>query len=199
MTDSNLTDTEIIERADKAEKEAAAVRSDYRKFENDRWIKSWEMYSGQIHDQRMSSLKSLNDYGTLAVRSLFILNGGAILALLTFLAAFFSKNDQNTILIGINMARQLRSAFYMFASGVAISALVAGIAYINWSYMHEHYQSPSQLYSIMVSGKAEETSTSIFKVVKATAIISIGLGVISLLLFIIGAFKVADAFQVIGA
>ena len=199
MTDPNLTDAEIIERAEKAEKEAAAVRSDYRKFEHDRWIKSWEMYSGQIHDQRMSSLKSVNDYGTLALRSVFILNGGAILALLTFLGAFFSKNDQNTILIGINIAHQLRLAFYMFVSGVAISALAAGVAYLNWSYMHEHYQSPSQLYSIMISGKAEETSPGVFKVVKATAIISIGLGIISLILFIAGAFRVADAFQVIGA
>jgi hypothetical protein len=143
-------------------------------------------------------MEAVKAYGVLSIKTLFLLNGGAILALLTFTASFFSRNDQTLILIGIALAKQFTGAFYFFGGGLACAAAISGIAYVNYSALIQTFDTPSGLF-LMINAKDREPTKDVHhKITVWTARIAIASACLGLTLFIVGAWWVVSAFSVLG-
>lgn len=179
--------------------EQAKIREQIRDLENQKSVLALKVYAEQVHDQRMSALNNVREYGTLTIRSLYILHGGALVALLSFAASLYGKSDEKNILIAISVAHGLRPAFYCFAAGLTLAGAISAIAYLNWLSVHETYQSPSHIYSLIAKGSSDHSSGWHDRFVRVTLYLAIVLAVLSLASFIGGAFFVAEALHVMGA
>ncbi len=135
---------------------------------------------------------------TLSIRTLFLLNGGAILALLTFTGSFFSRNDQTLILLGVSLARKLTTAFYLFGGGLTCAAVLAGIAYINYSALYSTMEGPVSLLQFLTAKDRPPVSKVHLLITVLTARIAVVIACAGLGFFLIGAEVVVSAFSTLG-
>lgn len=71
---------------------------------------------------QQETYKSLIHYGTSAIKFVFLVNSGAIIALLTFLGNMIDKN--------FFFNNDIRFAFYFFISGIVSSGIATFFAYL---------------------------------------------------------------------
>lgn len=174
------------------------VREQARDFQREQYMLANKVFADQTGDQRMHAMDAVKAYGTLTIRTLFLLNGGAILALLTFTASFFSRNDQTLILIGISLAKQFTIAFYFFGAGLASAAIISGIAYVNYSALFRTYDTPHGLF-LMINAKDRAPPKDVHRSMTVwTTNIAITTACFGLCFFILGAWWVVSAFSVLG-
>lgn len=73
-------------------------------------------------ETRLEMTRAVIGFGQGAIRSLVLINGGAAIAVMTFIGN--SKNED------LKLVKALSQSLLLFSSGVAAAALVAGFAYV---------------------------------------------------------------------
>ena len=114
--------------------------------------------------------------------------------MLTFIGGLYAK-DALRIEVAISFATRLQPAFVAFAIGVALLVVVSFFAYINWTIIAHTYYGPGQAYD-WVNGQKPKVGEG--KGINATMALAILVGFGSLGSFLVGSYKVAAAFNVLG-
>lgn len=152
----------------------------------------------QSHAHRMDAFANVKEYGLQSVRHLSLLNGGAIIALLSFLGALIAKSDEKSLLVAISFAKSLKPALLCFAAGLIAAGLLAALTYRNWLAIAESQQTPKQHYDLVAAGKCAESPAAAAAMAALTHRMIYACGWASLFLFIAGTWIVANAFIVLG-
>lgn len=174
---------------------------------NDNWKESKKIYAEHTHALRLAALENSTDYGKIFVRFTFLLNGGAIIALLALIGSIFEKADKNTFMVVINFASALKESFYWYVGGLFCTAVTTGLGYCNWGFVFRTYFNEGQTSAGIGSGNLfggqdMKKELAAFKKFDLLADVTMWLGIIfgisSLLAFVIGSVKVASAFAILG-
>ena len=84
-----------------------------------------------LKESTLASFNSVIETGSKAIQAAFIINGGASLALLTFIGNMISKNVQGVGSLSFSM--------YLFTLGVLCVALATGARYVSQLSFHYKY------------------------------------------------------------
>jgi hypothetical protein len=104
-------------------------------------------YARQVLEIRQQFDRHLKDYGQTALRSVFLLNGAAILALLTFIGSSIGKSVEG---IAISPALFV-PAFVKYSVGLLLTAIAMICAYFNYAGLHAGYADPGALANNMTT------------------------------------------------
>lgn len=193
-----------------SEEEFFAIRAELR--EHDRNLQATEYSNGKEgqklfaqhhHAMRLGALNVAADHGKAFIRNAVLLNGGAIVALLTLLGGLYSKTDAIPRAFLHAFTAKLQLGMHFFLAGLICGAALAGIAYLQWFAFKETHFNEGQT-SNGVSHNNLFGPEDPNKVIRAFArwdATSIGLAALSMLFgmaslacFGAGALKVAKAF-----
>jgi hypothetical protein len=142
-----------------SESDLLEIRKQLRGQAIERHVLAFEKYASHLGEERVKAMEHSKDYGQIFVRTIFLLNGGAILALLTFIGSMYGKSDLN-VLVAISLGKKLVPAFYCFAGGLVSAALVAAIAYFNWMIVTESYPGAGAFLIFCITNRLKNTQTS---------------------------------------
>lgn len=98
------------------------------------------------HKERSLAMESVKDYGILAIRLIFILNGAAIIAILTLIGTLHTKDSNIVSGYARELSILMTPSLFLYGVGVFCAALTAGIGYLNWSVVVDTYMGPGDLY-----------------------------------------------------
>lgn len=159
-------------------------------------------------DERKIAIAAVKDYGTEALKATFLLNGGAIIALLALMGALHGKDTAGAMMLTKALGKGLAPAFQFFIFGVAGAALTLGIGYLNWTAVASSYWEPGHRATWSATG---ETRSDQDKrrlgpwrrwfvdrreiIIEASRFIAVILFLGSLFCFLRGAWIVARAYQ----
>jgi hypothetical protein len=187
-------DTYLFHPTDEAER--IKIREQLRGEAVDRRKLAFEKYVDQMGEERIKAQSYSKEYGQTFIRTVFLLNGGAILSLLTFIGSMYGKSDLN-ILVAISLGKRLVPAFYYFAAGLGSAALIAAIGYFNWGFVANSYAGPGPLFDFL-NRKSIEDNPKIDTAIHWSSWAGILFAVASLFCFIRGTYLVSTAFTVLG-
>lgn len=140
----------------------------------------------QSHAERLSALAGAKELGLHSIKALVALNGGAMLAQLTFVAALFGKEAAQGTRMAIALAGRLEVPFQFFGFGL-ILAIAAGIfAYLNTWGGFRAYPEPSDLKGWMEGKSLPDTGRFSSAYLSATAYFSSAAGIASGVAFALG-------------
>jgi hypothetical protein len=178
--------------------ERLKIREQLRGSLEERFALSSKLYAEQTHELRVAATSNSVEYGKIFVRSAFLLNGAAILALLTFISSLFGKVDPSAA-IAVSFAKAVWPAFVCHVFGLVAVTGIAAIAYINWLFVsHEFRDERSLFYFVRAEPTGGEAPPSRARHVTSTFWAAVILGAFSIACFIAGALLVAQAFTVLG-
>jgi hypothetical protein len=150
-------------------------------------------YARQVHDYTLQYEKHLKEWGQTALRTIFLLNGGAIIALLTFIGGTIGKSTGTTSVFPALFV----PAFHKYVFGLGCTALSMVCAYINYSY-HQTTASPGDLVSFMVRPQEKwpgnSTTWNRFGM-RGSWMLALVCGTGALGFFMWGCFEVAGVFE----
>lgn len=193
-----------------SEAELLTIRAELREQERERQNrqvehgKEGQKLFAQLHNaERQAALANAADFQKTFVRFAFLLNGGAIIALLTLIGALGGKYEGQRMVLFVQFSRKLMVGVEFFLAGLAAAALAAGIALLAWQFSAATFLHAGHT-SNMVSGlpaygglDAEKEDRN-FDLSDRLAPVFMNLIAIvsctSLALFVIGALKAARAF-----
>ena len=174
------------------------IREQVRDYIHKRYILASETYTDQLHEGREKAKEFSKDYGQTFVRTVFLLNAGAILALLTLVGSLFGKGDHVMALVTISLTRDLVPALYWFAGGLVLAALVAAIAFFNFGFLAQSYPFPGQLFDFIHHQPFEQAPRTIIRSIGISYWAAVAAALGSLACFGSGVFLIAQAFSVLG-
>jgi hypothetical protein len=178
--------------------EELRIREEKRKYHNEVWRVSSETLAEQVHEERIEAKKAAKEYGQAYLKSVFILNGGSILALLTFIGAVFGKGDATVIMVAISLSKALHPAFLSFIFGLMFAAATSAISYLNWNWVYRSYMQADDFNLYMRSLPSEPSPESTNRNITLSYWSAIVFGLSSLICFAIGSLFVIEAFSVLG-
>ncbi len=108
-----------------------------RLVETERW---WELYTG--------AATFAKEYGISTVRSLFLINGGAAVALLAALSHLLSDDDE----LAKKIAADLNWSFGFFLFGLGCAVLTGAMGYFNFFYLGAGLPGPNELHRYLKTG-----------------------------------------------
>jgi hypothetical protein len=181
------------------EAELLKIRAGERDFYHNRSVSAGDRYASSAHDTRARFISFSVEYGKIFINSSLIMNGGAILALLTFLGSLYGKGDIKSIFIAIWMSSQLWFAFAAFSTGLFATLICAGLTYINWMASSGSHSDDGSLMLWQIGLPSLEENDremdSYDKYIRPTALLSILFGILAAVCFILGCYKVLSAFS----
>lgn len=92
----------------------------------------WRKYNRRMElwkEARVEMMRAVISFGQGAIRSLVLVNGGAAIAVMTFLGNFSDRNEVDT--------EFLAHSLLMFSLGVVAASIVAGFAYVT-QYLYDN-------------------------------------------------------------
>lgn len=194
--------------------EHQVLRKEFREREygqaertNDDWRESKKIYAEQTHAVRIFALGSSVEHGKIFIRFMFLLNGGAMIALLALIGAIFGKSEGSTLSVVIHFAQQIKVAFYFFIAGLIFTSATAATAYMNWSFVFRTYFNEGQttasigannLFGGQDKDKVLQEFDKFDRLADWTVWVAVGFGLLSLVSFFLGSIWVASAFSVLG-
>lgn len=155
-------------------------------------------YFEAAHTERQQFVEFVRDFGRDAVRTLVLLNAGAIVALLTFVGSLLSRSDAAQFRIAGATLDALSPAFLWFAAGLVGAAFLSGLGYLNYSAMAELSPSASDLLGRMQGVAIKPQPRSLQRFPDRTARLAVAIAILSLVSFGAGAWQVRRAFEVMG-
>lgn len=147
------------------------------------------------HDERKIAIEAFNSYGSTALKGVFLLNGGAIIALLALMGALAGKDTIKPLLDVRMLIKALIPSLQAFSLGVGLAAFASGLGYLNWSARVMQHWEPWHWADYIRNGKTPIERKWVgptIEVFRATAILAY---FISLGCFGRGAWMVANAFR----
>lgn len=176
--------------------EALRVREQDREFQNERSLRAADTYVKGVLEFRSRAIDYSIDYAKLCINSNFLLNGGSILALLSFIGSIFGKGDVKAILFASYLSANLQEAFVFYSCGLISTVLCAAVAYLNWLFVYQSWMNEGEL-MLWQSGlpPMPDQETKDFDLhINFTMWISIILGIAATVFFALGCFSVLQAF-----
>lgn len=153
-----------------------------------------KVFAESTRAERVVAMQATSEWGLFAVRTVFLLNGAAIVALLAFLGSLYGK-DGASIAVAKILTVQMANAFQWFLGGVGAAAFTTGMGYLNWSAFTAFYPDPSDQVG-WIRGKEVPAISRIYHWIhRSTMILSIVSAFASLGAFCIGAMAVVRAFH----
>ncbi|MGU3421359.1 hypothetical protein [Methylobacterium sp. D54C] len=180
------------------EAEKLKMREQFRDFESEKFLLAMKVYADQSYGYSLNAYENVKQYGLQSVKHLTLLNGGAIIALLSLVGALISKSDQKSIMVAISFLHSLAPALFCFAGGLVASGLLAALIWRNWLAIANTYQSPKHLSDLISKGECDVLPDTARKVATITHFLIYLFGWSSLVLFLLGAWIVCRAFEVLG-
>lgn len=172
----------------------------------DRRQAAQKLFSEQTHANRMFAMNSSVEYGKIFIRFMFLLNGGAIVALLTLVGAFAGKNVIPLAPQYAIFAFDVIVAVYWYIGGLIATSITAAVSYINWAmvlgtYLNEGHTSMIVEGKDMFGGQSETDELAKFAKFDLwndrTFWLAIAAGLISLSCFVAGSLKIVFALPVL--
>ncbi len=140
----------------------------------------------QSHAERLSALSGAKELGLHSIKALVALNGGAMLAQLTFVAALFGKEAAQGTRMAVALAGRLDIPFQLFGWGLVLAIAAGILAYLNTWGAFNAYPEPSDLKS-WIEGKSLPARGKVNSAyLSATAYLSSAAGVASAIVFGLG-------------
>lgn len=174
------------------------MREQFRDFESDRFLLAAKVYAEQSYGYRLNAYGNVKEYGTQCVKHLTLLNGGALIALLSLVGALVSKADDKSIVIAISFLHSLAPALLCFAAGLVANGLLTALIWRNWLAIADTFQNPKLLSDLISKGKCDALPDTASQIATVTHVLIYAFGFGSLGLFLFGAYIVARAFEVLG-
>lgn len=174
------------------------MREQFRAFEGEKFLLAVKVYAEQSYGYRLNAYGNAKEYGLQCVKHLTLLNGGALIALLSLVGALISKADEKSIVIAISFLHSLAPALLCFAAGLVANGLLAALIWRNWLAIAESFQAPKHLSDLISKGKCDALPDTASKIATVTHFLIYLFGFGSLGLFLLGAYIVARAFEVLG-
>lgn len=183
-----MTDNALLDRANAQAQIDDKLKSmeQARDFTAEQFFQSLRLYLEQSHAERVKAYDGVVLWGGNTVRTLFLLNGGSILAFITFTGSLIGKGDKEAMSRGIEFAQLLLPAFVSFIAGVCLTAVVAGIAYLNFSAAYNVRPQPVDAYKLINKQDASPPAPHMIKILNTTFIFAAILSCSSLVCFIVG-------------
>lgn len=163
-----------------------------------------KLFSEQIHAHRVIALGSSVEYGKIYVRFMFLLNGGAMVALLTLAGAFVGKSSFPLPVQVVKLSHLVLGAFYWYIGGLIATASTASLGYIHWAVAYGTHLNEAQT-SLIVEGEdlfsGQDRNEELAQFQRSdrwhniTFWAAIVVGAIALACFIVASFKIALALQ----
>ena len=169
-----------------------------RDFQREQYMLATRVYLEYQHAERMKCFDGLVSYGSTTVRSAFLLNGGAILAFMTFAGGLFAKSDQGMTLAAISFAHALTPALWSFVAGISLAAMTSGIGYLNFSAAVLTYFDHHRSYAFVHAKPVEEISDKFRQTANFTVVLAVICAASSLICFLIGCVFVGQAVTILG-
>lgn len=148
-------------------------------------------YARQVHALAVQYEAHMKEYAIMALRSLFIANGGAIVATFTLIGSSLGKT-------GAFQTREFVIPLICYAAGAASAVVSMLFAYMNYG-LHKHSQAtPGALANMMISPEENwpnSVTDRMAKGVKRTYYVSFGSGLLSILAFVAGCVVLAHTFS----
>lgn len=131
-----------------------------------------------------------NDLALVIIRSLVLVNGGAVIAILTFVGNLWTSTDAD---VAVKFASGVTEALRSFAFGVGFALLSPVFAFFGQAWASESHQprSHGSIVSFLMARPGGRDPPGAY----ALRIFGIIMALISTALFFVGAFETADTFS----
>jgi hypothetical protein len=148
-------------------------------------------YARQVHERYMAETSAAQDYALVCLRSLLLLNGGAIVAILTLIG---SAVDENPKL----QPSSFVPAFQAYFAGLGFVVIASIAGYLSLSLQASTRAAPDLLANNVI--RLEETwplgsNSARGGEARVLALIAIFFGTMSLFTFLVGGYRSAQAFS----
>jgi hypothetical protein len=164
------------------------------KLDREHLFESRKEYARQVLEYALQFDRHLKEYGQLALRSIFLLNGGAVLALLTFIGSSIGKSVGSTSVL----PSMFVSAFVLYCAGLVACAISMTFAYLNYMGHHNSRADPGALANNMIAQREKwpgNFSVGNIRLISWSWKLAFLFGLTALVLFAAGCIKVAYVFQ----
>lgn len=189
--------------------ELLAIRAELRERKHAFAIKSLEdgkegqkLFAQHHHANRLLALTVSADHGKAFVRFAVLLNGGAVIAILTLIGTLYGKPGTPLHLVTA-FSGKLQIGLYFFLSGLIAATLIAAAAFWQWflyaqTFFHEGQTSNGVSFNNLFGPERPEDANAEFAKFDKSSVIAvwvcIALGAASIASFGAGAVKTASAF-----
>jgi len=170
-----------------------------RAARHEAWLSAAKFLAEHTFKRRSAAETNAQDYGKIFVRTAFLLNGGAILAILTFISSLYGKGDHATTLVAISFSRSVFPAFVLYLAGLVSIALTAAIGYVNWLFVSASFMDEADLFHFMHSKPPAEHPKGIEFNIGASLVLALALAFGALGCFAWASVLVANSLRVLGA
>ncbi len=163
-------------------------------IDKQRVFEAGKEYARQVSAAVLQYDAHLKEYGQLALRSVFLLNGGAILALLTLIGSSIGKSVGTTPILPSAFV----SAFLFFAAGLLSCVGSMTFAYLNYTGHRSVGAGPGDLANNMIAQQPKwpgNYQSGKLRLISWSWKIALVLGISSLALFCGGCLEVAAVFS----
>lgn len=158
---------------------------------------------------RILAAKASVEYGQAFIKSLITLNGGGILAVITFIGALLSRGSDRAFEVFLNFSRSASFSIGLFALGLVLAVAVAGFSFRNFLLVRGSYIDEADMMLFLRSeneGRYRDEflrnnkpkSESDDSGIRWTYWLSVSCGTLSLISFVCGVSKLAISLRVIG-
>ncbi len=149
----------------------------------------------QAHNFRMHTMESMRSYGQNAIRGVFLLNGGAAIALLTLIGSLYGRSSNSTQLADYLMESAAESLWY-FGLGLSFSVVASALAYINYGILSHYEWHHREAHAwIKIASDPPRSVKAITYSVNGTALASVLFAAGSLVCFVLGGLSFYEALR----
>jgi hypothetical protein len=182
-----------LEHSFQAKKQELDRALEREKLERQQGFEARKEYSRQVLEYVLSHQRNLKEYGQMCLRSLFLMNGAAVIGLLSFMGTASGK-PIGTVIVTPSM---FVPAFWKFGLGLVATLFSMLFAYYNYIYHDAIQAGPGELANNMVKptdkwpGNYTKSNTRRVSWTQALAVL---FGIIALVLFLWGCEQAARSF-----
>ena len=151
-------------------------------------------YIEQSHAEAMFAKQTVATFAQSAVRLLFLINGGAVIALLTFLGALYGKEGR-ALQVAQTLSKSLPDPMALYLLGLGLAVATAGWSYLNFSIMESTTRTPGELLAWSRHVPMKEVPKLSLRALMGSAWAAFAFGLASLGCFGWGAWLTLSAFR----
>ncbi|MEZ2407332.1 hypothetical protein AB6806_10990 [Bosea sp. RCC_152_1] len=209
MTKSDI-ETDPLYQAT-TDEERITIRAELRQWARDRqsekekgFREGQKIYAQHVLTERQNSFNNYAEFQKIFIRSAFLLNGGALISILTLTGALSSKIDVFRVNYISKFANKLMFGIEFFLAGLIVAAVAACIASFAWLGSANSHLNAGHMSNIMsglpIFGPEDEKEvTRDFNrndlIATVASITTIAICSFSIIVFSIGAFKIMKALK----
>jgi hypothetical protein len=154
-------------------------------------------YVKMAHAEWLEGFKGVKDFSSNAIRMLYVLNGGALIALLALIGNIYSKIIPGDQLLHFEkFLKAILPAFLPFAVGLLLAGIVSALAYANYSSIEASFPNSSRLY-LWLKGEEVKQTVLARQMPTITARVGFFIALLSLGAFGWGCWRVYQAFEIL--